>query len=819
MSENFNSDNFNHGKIQESDLAKEVRNSFLDYSMSVIVSRALPDVKDGLKPVHRRVLYAMNDLGITADKPHKKSARIVGEVMGKYHPHGDTAVYETMVRMSQDFSYRYPLIDGHGNFGSIDGDGAAAMRYTEARMSKIAMEMLKDINKDTVDFKDNYDGEEKEPDVLPARFPNLLVNGSTGIAVGMATNVAPHNLKETIDATIAIIDNPNISVMELMDNYIYGPDFPTGAYILGRSGIKQAFETGRGSIVMRAKAEIDEMKNGKPRIIISEIPYMVNKSKLVERIAELVREKIIDGITDLRDESNMSGIRIVIECRKDIQAEVLLNQLYKLTSLQSSFGVNNVILVNGTPKQLGLKDILSYYIDHQIDVTERRTRFELKRASDRAHILEGLIIALDNIDEILSTIRNSKDSNEALISLIDKFNLTEIQAKAILDMQFRRLTGLERQKIIDEHTELVILINDLKDILARPERVLEIIKTELTDISNKYKDDRRSEIIDADIDMDDEELIPVENIVVTMTMNGYIKRLNSDTYRVQNRGGKGVKGMSINEEDIIDQMISMSTHDYLLFFSNLGKVYRIMGYNVPSSSRIGKGIPVVNLINLEKDEKITALVPVYRDNEEYKYLFFVTKKGIVKRVTIDNFHRINKNGKIAINIDEGDELFKAKLTTGKDEIILGASNGQAIRFKESNVRSMGRNTRGVKGIELGDSTIVGFATNNEGDTVLSITENGYGKKSLIEDYRLTNRGGKGVKAIKVTQKNGDLISMRAVKEGDDCMIVTEDGIIIRISTDQVPVLSRNTQGVRLIKVGDESKVSRVAILEKEEEVN
>ena len=667
MSENFNSDNFNHGKIQEIDLAKEVRSSFLDYSMSVIVSRALPDVKDGLKPVHRRILYAMNDLGIVADKPHKKSARIVGEVIGKYHPHGDTAVYDAMVRMSQDFSYRYPLVDGHGNFGSIDGDGAAHMRYTEARMSKIAMEMLRDINKDTVDFQDNYDGEEKEPTVLPCKFPNLLVNGSTGIAVGMATNVAPHNLRETINATIAIIDNPDIEIIDLMENYIHGPDFPTGAYILGRSGIKKAFETGRGSVVMRAKADIDILSNGKPRIIITEIPYMVNKSKVVERIAELVREKIIDGITDLRDESNMQGIRIVIECRKDVQAEVILNQLYKYTALQSSFGVNNVILVNGTPKQLGLKEILTYYIEHQINIIERRTRFDLKRASDRNHILEGLIIALDNIDAVITIIRNSKDVNEALEALLSNFGLTETQARAILDMQFRRLTGLERKKIVDEHLELLKVIEDLKDILSNHSRVLDIIKEELLEISRKYGDDRRSEIIDADIDMEDEDLIPVEDIVVTMTMNGYIKRLNIDTYRVQNRGGRGVIGMSIHEEDVIDEMISMSTHDYLLLFSNFGKVYRIMGYNVPVSSRTGRGIPVVNLINLEENENITALVPIVRENEQYKYLFFVTKKGIVKRVTVDNFYRINKSGKIAINIDEGDELFKAKITTGDDE--------------------------------------------------------------------------------------------------------------------------------------------------------
>ena len=813
MSEKYNSENFNHGKITDLDLAKEVRTSFLDYSMSVIVSRALPDVKDGLKPVHRRILYAMNDLGITADKPHKKSARITGEVIGKYHPHGDVAVYDTMVRMAQDFNYRYPLVDGHGNFGSIDGDGAAAMRYTESRMSKISMELLKDIQKDTIDWKENYDGEEKEPVVLPARFPNLLVNGSTGIAVGMATNVAPHNLIESINAAIAVIENPEITVKELMDDYIYGPDFPTGAYILGRSGIKQSFETGRGSIVMRAKAEIDVLDNGKPRIIIHEIPYIVNKAKMVEKIADLVRDKIIEGITDLRDESNMEGLRVVIECRKDVQPEVLLNQLYKLTPLQSTFGVNNVILVNGTPKQLGLKEILHYYIEHQIDVTERRTRFDLRKAEDRAHILEGLLIALDDIDRILETIRSSKDANEALLALINNFGLTEIQARAILDMQFKRLTGLERQKIVDEHTELVALITDLKDILSNHSRVLEIIKTELTEIKNKYGDERRSEIIDADVDMEDEELIPVEDIIVTMTMNGYIKRITADTYRVQNRGGKGVKGMAINEDDVIDQLVNMSTHDYLLFFTNLGKVYRIMGYNVPSASRIGKGIPVVNLINLEKDEKVTALVPILRDNEKYKYLFFVTKLGIVKRVTVDNFYRINKNGKIAIIIDEGDELVRAKITTGEDDIIIASSDGQAIRFNENKVRSMGRQTRGVKGFDLDGAHVVGFATSDEGDTILSITENGYGKKSMLEDFRLTNRGGKGVKTIKISERNGSLVSMRTVTGEEDCMIVTDDGIIIRISLKQVPVLSRNTQGVKLINVANGSKVCRVAIIE------
>ncbi|MCI6272506.1 MAG: DNA gyrase subunit A [Erysipelotrichaceae bacterium] len=810
---------FNHGKIKETDLSHEMRTSFLDYSMSVIVSRALPDVRDGLKPVHRRVLYAMNDLGIVADKPHKKSARIVGEVIGKYHPHGDSAVYETMVRMAQDFSYRYPLVDGHGNFGSIDGDGAAAMRYTEARMSKISMELVKDIQKDTIDWNDNYDGEEKEPAVLPSRFPNLLVNGGTGIAVGMATNMPPHNMKETINAVIAQIDNPDISVLELMEKYIYGPDFPTGSYILGRSGIKQAFETGKGSIVMRAKSEVDELDNGKPRIIITEIPYMVNKAMLVEKIASLVRDKAIDGITDLRDESNRSGIRIVIECRKDVQPEVLLNQLYRLTSLQTTFGVNNIVLVNGTPMQLGLKDLLQYYINHQIDVTERRTKYELKKAQDRAHILEGLIIALDNLDEIINTIRNSKDTNEALPALINNFGLTEVQARAILEMQLRRLTGLERQKILDEFNELMIIITDLKDILSNHSRVLDIIKTELMEISEKYGDNRRSEIIDADIDMEDEDLIPVEDIVVTMTINGYIKRIASDTYRVQNRGGKGVKGMSVNEDDVIDQLVSMSTHDYLLLFTNFGKVYRIKGFKVPNSSRNGKGIPVVNLLNLDKNEKVSALVPIKKENEEYKYLFFVTKNGTVKRVSVDEFESIRQNGKIAITMDEDDELVRVKQTTGNDEIIIAGSNGHAVRFNENAVRVMGRVARGVKGFNTNGSNVIGMATSNEGNFILTITENGYGKKSSLDDYRLTNRGTKGVITVKITEKTGSLISMRAVKGDEDCLIVTDDGIIIRISLNQVSTYGRNSQGVRVINVSEESRVSRIAIVDSSEETN
>ncbi|SJZ45516.1 DNA gyrase subunit A [Anaerorhabdus furcosa] len=814
----YNPDTFNHGKIKSTDVSHEMRNSFLDYSMSVIVARALPDVRDGMKPVHRRILYAMNDLGMTPDKPHKKSARIVGEVIGKYHPHGDTAVYETMVRMAQEFSYRYPLVDGHGNFGSIDGDGAAAMRYTEARMSKISTELLKDIQKETVNWVDNYDGEEREPEVLPSRFPNLLVNGTTGIAVGMATNMAPHNLVESIDAAIALMENPDITVQELMENYITGPDFPTGAYILGRSGIKQAYETGRGSIIMRSKTEVDELQNGKPRIVVSEIPYMVNKANLVEKIASLVREKLIDGITDLRDESNREGIRVVIELRKDVQADVILNQLFRMTALQSSFGVNNIVLVNNEPKQLGIRDILKYYIEHQIEVTVRRTKFELKKAEDRAHILEGLKIALDHIDEIISTIRNSKDATEAMPRLMENFGLSEIQAKAILDMQFRRLTGLEREKIEGEYNDLMAFIMDCKDILANHSRVVDIIKTELTEIKEKYGDKRRSEIIEGDIDMEDEDLIPVEDIVITMTINGYIKRIPADTYRVQNRGGKGVKGMAVNEDDIIDQFLSMSTHDFLMAFTNKGKVYRLKGYHVPSSSRTSKGIPVVNLLNLDKEEKVKALVAIKKQDNENKFLFFVTQNGIVKRVSVDEFENIRQSGKIAITLKEDDELIGVKPTTGDDEIIIAGSNGKAIRFKETDIRAMGRTASGVRGFNVDGSKVIGMSTNHEGNYILVISEKGYGKKSPLEDYRMTKRGAKGVMTLKITEKNGALVSLKAVNGDEDCMIMTDDGIVIRIRLEQVSTYGRGAQGVRLISTSDASKVSTIAIVEKSEEV-
>lgn len=805
----------NKDKLKQVDIYETMRTSFLNYSMSVIMDRALPDVRDGLKPVHRRILYAMNELGIVASKPFKKSARIVGEVIGKYHPHGDIAVYDAMVRMAQDFSYRYMLVQGHGNFGSMDGDGAAAMRYTEARMSKIAMEMMKDINKDTVDFRPNYDAEEVEPEVLPARFPNLLVNGAVGIAVGMATNIPPHNLNEVIDATLAIMDNPEITVKDLMDNYIQGPDFPTGATILGRAGIKQAYETGRGSVVVRAKSHIEEMDNGKHRIVVTEVPYQVNKANLIEKIANLVRDKQIEGITYLNDESNREGIRIVIEVRKDVQTEVILNQLYRLTSLQTSFGCNMLSLVNKTPKQMGIKEMLQHYVDHQIEVTVRRTRFELKKAEDRAHILEGLRIALDHIDEIIRIIRASETDSVARNELIERFHLSEIQANAILEMRLRRLTGLERDKIENEYQELMIQIADLKDILANHSRVVQIITDELTEVKNRFGDPRRTEISEADFDMQDEDLIPVEDVVITMTTNGYVKRMPVDTYRTQNRGGRGVKGMAVNEDDVVDLLITMSTHDYLLLFTNYGKVYRIKGYQIPNASRTAKGLPVVNLLNLDKEEKVCTLVPVKRESES-EYLMFVTKKGIVKRTPMSEFDSIRQNGKIAITLREDDELVGVKETTGDDEIIIAGSNGKAVRFNEDDIRPMGRTASGVKGFNTDGSIVVGLATNRDGTHLLAVSENGYGKRTPISEYRLTTRGAKGVKTINVTDKTGELISVRAVNGDEDVMIITNSGIIIRIAVENIGIYSRNTQGVRLIHVGDEESVSKVAIVDAEE---
>ena len=810
----FDESNFDPGHITETELTKEIRRDFLEYSMSVIVSRALPDVRDGLKPVQRRILYSMHEMNIGPDKAYRKSARIVGDTMGKYHPHGDSSIYGALVYLAQPWNMRTVLVDGHGNFGSMDGDDPAAMRYTEARMSKIAVEMLRDLEKDTVDMVDNYDGQEKEPTVLPSRYPNLIVNGSSGIAVGMATNVAPHNLGETIDGIFAVMDNPEITATELM-NYMKGPDFPTGAYILGRSGIRQAFETGRGSVIMRAKTKIEEMPNGKSRIVVYELPYMVNKASLVERIATLVRDKVIEGITDLRDESNMDGIRVVIELRKDIQTDVMLNQLYRSTPLQSNFGVNNVVLFNGVPRQASMIDLLKGYIAFQDEVIVRRTQFDLKKAQDRAHILEGLRIAVDNLDAIIHTIRDSRDPNEAMPRLMEGFGLDEIQAKAILDMQFRRLTGLEREKIENEYQDLLIKIADFQDILSNHARVLQIIRDELSEVKAKFNDPRRSEIIDAIADVEDEDLIPVENIIITLSSNGYIKRLTTDTYHVQNRGGKGIKGMELHKDDIIDQFISMSTHDHLLVFTDKGKVYRIKGYNVPEFSRTSKGIPAINLISMEKTENIRALVSYSKDHDS-KFLFFVTKQGIIKRTTFDEYENINKNGKIAIKLNEDDELAFVRSTDGNAEIIIAGSNGKAVRFLENTVRPLGRTARGVKGFNVDGGYVIGLATNLEGEYILTITENGFGKKSALADYRMTRRGARGVKTVNVTEKSGKLVCMRAVRGDEDCMIMTAGGIVIRISLNQVSVYSRSAQGVKVINVKDDI-VSSVAILEPEED--
>ena len=809
----FDESKFDPGNITEENLTDEMKRDFIDYSMSVIVQRALPDVRDGLKPVQRRILYAMNEMNNGPDKAYRKCARIVGDTMGKYHPHGDSSIYGALVYMAQTWNMREILVDGHGNFGSMDGDGAAAMRYTEARMSKIAVEMLRDLEKETVDMTPNYDGEEEEPTVLPSRFPNLLVNGSTGIAVGMATNVAPHNLGETIDGIIAVMDNPELTVTELMQ-YIKGPDFPTGGYILGRSGIRNAFETGRGSIIMRAKTKIEDMPNGKSRIVAYELPYMVNKANMVEKIAALARDKVIEGITDLRDESNMDGIRVVMELRKDVQPEVILNQLYKLSPLQSNFGVNNVVLFNNVPRLAGMMELIKGYIAHQDDVIVRRTKYDLKKAQERAHILEGLRIAVDNLDAVIHTIRSSRDAQEAMTNLMERFGLDEIQAKAILDMQFRRLTGLERERIELEYQDLLAKIADYQDILANHGRVLQIIKDELLEIKEKYANPRRSEIIDAPVDMEDEDLIPVENVVISLSANGYVKRMTTDNYRVQNRGGVGIKGMDLNENDVIDQFVNMSTHDFLLVFTDSGKVFRIKGYNIPEYSRTSKGIPMINLIQITRNDKIKALVPYSRDDTK-KYLFFVTKNGVIKRTPISEFENINRNGKIAIKLNENDELAFIKGTSGDEEIIIAGSNGKAIRFAEEKVRPMSRIARGVKGFNTDGGIVVGMATSEEGNYIFTVTENGYGKKSLLDDYRISGRGAKGVKTVRVTEKTGNLVCMRAVSGEEDCMIMTNAGITIRISLKQVSVYGRNSMGVRVINVRDEQKVSTVAILQPE----
>lgn len=803
-------------------LTEEMKKSFISYAMSVIVQRALPDVRDGLKPVQRRIVHGMNELGCYSDKPYKKSARIVGEVMGKYHPHGDSSIYEALVRMAQDFSYRYMIVDGHGNFGSIDGDGAAAARYTEARMSKISMELVRDINKDTVNFIPNYDGEETEPEVLPARFPNLLVNGTTGIAVGMATNIPPHNLGEVIDAILAVSHNPDITIMELMEDYIQGPDFPTGAYILGKSAIKKAYETGNGLIIMRAKTDIIDIHGGKKAIIVNEIPYMVNKARLIEKMAEHVKEKRIEGITEIRDESNREGIRIVIELRKDVQPEVILNQLFKLTSLQTTFGVNTIALVNNEPQTLNLKQMITYYLDHQEEVIKRRTAYDLKKAEDRAHILEGLKRALDQIDAIIDLIRTSRTTEIIQQRLMSEFDMSERQAKAIREMQLQRLAGLEREKIENELNDLLTLIADLKDILENRERILAIIEAELLQLKDKFADKRRTEIIQGTFDLEDEDLIPVEDIIISLTTNGYVKRMPVDTYKTQNRGGRGIKGMATNEDDIVDSLINMSTHDDLLFFTNFGKVYRIKGYNVPEFGRTAKGLPVVNLLNLDKDEYVKSMISIRKEDileKKAEYLFFVTLNGLVKKTHIDEFENIRQSGKIAIGLKEDDQLVSVKLTTGNAQILVAASNGKLIRFKESDVRKMGRTASGVRGINVDGGHVIGMTTDQEGQFIMAISENGYGKMSPLDDYRESHRGGKGVKTINTTAKTGQLVALRAVNGDEDLLIITSEGIVIRLPMDQVKTAGRNTQGVRLIKVAEGSTVSSVEVVEKAEEDN
>ncbi|AOC58126.1 MULTISPECIES: DNA gyrase subunit A [Bacillus] len=805
--------------VREVNISQEMRTSFLDYAMSVIVSRALPDVRDGLKPVHRRILYAMNDLGMTSDKPFKKSARIVGEVIGKYHPHGDSAVYEAMVRMAQDFNYRYMLVDGHGNFGSVDGDGAAAMRYTEARLSKISMEILRDITKDTIDYQDNYDGSEREPMVMPARFPNLLVNGATGIAVGMATNIPPHQLGEVIDGVLAISQNPEMTTQELMD-IIPGPDFPTAGQIIGRSGIRKAYETGRGSITLRAKSNIEETSSGKQRIVINEIPYQVNKARLIEKIADLVRDKKIDGITDLRDESDRNGMRIVIELRRDANVHVLLNNLYKQTTLQTSFGINLLALVDGQPKVLSLKQCLEYYLEHQKVIIRRRTAYELRKAEARAHILEGLRIALDHLDEVIALIRGSQTAEIARNGLMENYSLSEKQAQAILDMRLQRLTGLEREKIEDEYKGLVDLIAELKAILADNEKVLEIIREELTEIKERFNDTRRTEIVTAGIEtIEDEDLIPVENIVITLTHNGYIKRLPASTYRSQKRGGKGVQGMGTNEDDFVEQLISTSTHDTILFFSNKGKVYRAKGYEIPEFGRTAKGIPIINLLEVEKGEWINAIIPV-SEFDENSYLFFTTRHGVSKRTTLSQFANIRNNGLIALSLRDEDELMAVRLTNGEKQIIIGTKKGMLIRFDETDVREMGRTAAGVKGITLSeDDIVVGMEILEPDANVLIVTEKGYGKLTPEKEYRVQSRGGKGLKTCKITDNNGPLVTVKATnaEAEEDLMIITGSGVIIRMAVSDISTTGRVTQGVRLIRLGDEEHVATVALVEQSQE--
>lgn len=792
----------------------EMRKSFLDYSMSVIVARALPDVRDGLKPVHRRILYTLYEEGMTPDKKYQKSANAVGAVMGHYHPHGDSAIYESMVRMAQDFTYRHTLVDGHGNFGSIDGDGAAASRYTEARLAKISMELLRDLNKDTVDFSENYDGQRKEPVVLPSRFPNILVNGNMGIAVGMATNIPPHNLGEVIDGCVAYIDNPEITVTELMQ-YIKGPDFPTAGVILGNSGIKRAYESGRGAITIRGMATVEETHN-KHRIVITELPYQVNKKALIQRIGELVRDKVIDGISNLSDESALEGIKIVIDVKKEANANVVLNNLYKHTQLQTSYGINFLMLVDGSPRTLGLREIIEKYIDHQKHVIYRRCQFDLKRYKDRLHILDGLKIALDNIDRVIKIIRESADDDEAKAGLMSNFALSEVQSQAILDMRLKRLTGLEKSKIEEEIAELEKLVKELEEILASEEKILEVIKTEMLEIKDKYADERRTHIDMTAIDyIEDESLIPVENVVITLTNKGYIKRLPADTYKTQNRGGMGVKGMATNEEDFVEHLINATSHDYILMFTNMGKVYRIKGYEIPEYSRQSKGLPIINLLSLDKDEKVTSLLKISND-DEYKCLVFATKNGLIKRTDISEFDSIRNNGKKFITLKDNDELVSVKKTTGNDEILMASSNGRMVRFNESAVRIMGRSASGVRGINLDGGILVGMEIVEPNEYVLVITEKGYGKKTPVDEYRITNRGGKGVKTVNITEKNGSIVSFKTVDDSKDLMIITDSGIIIRLAVDKISTMSRVTQGVKLINLKEDSIVSSTSIVDREE---
>ena len=824
IEENANNDEQNqeghhYGYVKEVDLNREMRTSFLSYAMSVIVQRALPDVRDGMKPVHRRILFGMNELGVYPDKPHKKSARIVGEVMGKYHPHGDTAIYDSMVRMAQDFSYRYPLVDGHGNFGSIDGDGAAAMRYTEARMSKIAMELLRDLNKNTVNFIDNYDGSEKEPEVLPSKFPNILVNGAMGIAVGMATNMPPHNLSEVIDGLIALVENPDISIEGLM-NYIKGPDFPTGGCIMGLSQVRRAYMTGQGEITIRAKCQIKEVDKGKPSIIITEIPYQVNKSRLIERIAETVKDKLIDGITGMEDHSSMKGMKIVVELRRDVNPHVILNNLYKHTQLQTTFGVNNLALDKGQPKTLNLKEILECYLEHQVEVLTRRVQFDLDKAEARAHIVEGLLIAQASIDEVIEVIKKSKDPEIALASLMARFRLTELQAKAILVMQLQRITGLEVDKLKEEYAELKKNIQEFQSILKSHEKKLEIIVKDFKEIKEKYGDPRRTEIaLSEELDIEDEDLIPVEDVIITITRKGYVKRMTVDTYRAQNRGGKGITGAKMVDDDFIERVIYTSSHDTLLFFSNFGKIFKLRAFQIPYASRTAKGLPIINLINLSEGEKLAAVLNIDEKNEKSGFFIFATRKGIIKKTEVSAFNNIRTNGIKAILLNEGDELFQVALTDGEKDIILGASNGKAIRFSESDIRPMGRISAGVRGILVtGQDQVVGMAIiNTDGDEIVIVTDKGYGKRTNVDAFRVQVRGGKGVKALNLTAKNGNMVSLLTVRGDEDLMIVTDKGMIIRTHLDQILTIGRDTQGVKLIQLNEGHTVANIAIVPRSED--